>query len=164
GLPVAIASRAHIAMSDPALASEIAFRAISHLKAMSLATGAGASALGGERIRRLAKDPSAPQDQNGNGTNLDEVWSQEVAQLSSAAGSPTTTINYPLLFPWSHSSADLAASVQGKTSQDLDAWRTVASGDTTLDLAQVADAMLARTLAAIRLLSDNRGSLLGPDP
>jgi len=115
-------------------------------------------------MRRLAKAASAPPDLNGNGTNLDEMWSSELAALSQSAGAATLPIDHPLLFAWSRGSADLAASVVGKTESDVSAWRTAPSGDDFVKLEQVAMGLGARVLAALTLLAENRGSLVGADP
>jgi hypothetical protein len=164
GMPVPLDGRAQITMGDQRLADEIAFRALSHLQVLTYGTNAGASTLGGERVRRLAKEPNAPKDQNDNGTNLDEVWAAELTMLCEAAGAPLPQPNHPIVFPWATGSAELAGSVAGKTRQQLAAWQTVASGSTDIELRQLAEGLLARTLAAVRLLAESRGSQLGPTP
>lgn len=163
GLPVLLPGRPDFRMSDRALADELVFRGLSHLQATAFASAAGPSGAGSERIRRLAKDPNAPVDGNDNGTNLDEVWAAELAALSQAAGAGALDIGHPMLFPWSRASAALANPVQGKTEDEVPAWRTVATGDDLVLTEQVGAAMKARVLAAIALLSENRGDQLGAD-
>ena len=163
GMPVALPGRPGFRMTDRKLADELVFRGLSHLQATSFSSAAGASATGSERIRRLAKATNAPVDKNDNGTNLDETWDAELAALSQAAGADTPAMDYPLLFPWSRGSAKLAEPVQGKTEADLAAWRTVGTGDDLVISEQIGNGVKARTLAAIALLSENRGDQLGAD-
>ena len=162
GIPVPIPGIPKIAISNPDLSDSLGFLARAHLEASALATGAGASGVASDRIRRLAAETGAPPDRNQNGSNLDETWSAELALLRQAAGhTAELTGEQPLLFAWRESTADFAAPAAGATRTDYARGRTAAWPERGVDLEQVAHGMRARVLLAISLLWQNRGSQHG---
>jgi hypothetical protein len=152
-------------LRDPALAGELAFRAVSHLESAALGAGAGLRLDGSARIRALAALPDAPIDRDGNGTNLDETLAEDLAMLAETAGADAAPAGaFPLLFPWHDAVADLAA--PGATfARDAFAEQRVAAIERGhVRLEQVGDAMLARVRAAAGLLRTARGSRAGATP
>src|SRR5262245_38326202 len=144
------------------LGKRIAKTALDHLRS-ELGSGNGPSLLGSARIQRLARSPGAPPDSNGNGRNSDETLAAELQRLGTFAGAPLQQGAVPLLFPWHQGTADLRGPLGDGQQPDMATWRTVASGDTTLRLVDVASAMRARSLAAGRLLQQSHGTLVGDD-
>jgi hypothetical protein len=144
------------------LGKRIAKTALDHLRS-ELGSGNGPSLEGSARIRRLAQSPGAPPDSNGDGRNLDETLAAELQRLGPFAGASLPQGALPLLFPWRQGTADLRGPLGLGQQPDMATWRTVAGGDTTLRLVDVASAMRARSLAAGRLLQQSHGTLVGDD-
>lgn len=150
-------------LADPALARAVEAAALDHLRTAALGAGAGPDLTGSARVRRLAQDPSAPPDRNGNGRNWDETLEAEVVRIAAFAGhAPPQGLRQPL-FPWADGTAAPRAPLSPADPAPAPAlWRTVrpAAAD-HVRLADVAGALRARVLAAGRLLRSQRGALLG---
>ena len=147
----------------PQFADDILAHATDHAWGTALGGGAGPSLLGSTRNRRLALDPGAPGDLNGNGTNLDETLAAEDELLANAAGSAALLGTAPITFGWSTVTARAAAPLEGAGRLSFDRQRTVAAPG-PITMAGVGEGMLARATLAVALLEQDRGGLLGADP
>ncbi|MCC6670372.1 MAG: hypothetical protein IT458_04880 [Planctomycetes bacterium] len=152
-------------MGDARLAERIVFHAVAALEAQTLGTGAGATTEGSARNRRLAAAPGAPADQNANGTNLDETWALDLVALAQRAGAAAPEGTAAQLLPWRESSAALQNGGGGLRRSGHARHRTeAAAGVGEVEMEQLGRAMLARTVAGLRLLAESRGSQPGADP
>ncbi len=141
-------------------ADRLVFQALSHLEVQGLASGVGPLLEGGELIRRLARDPAAPVDQNGNGSNLDETLAAELTRLEGFFGGARDLAGVKAtLFPWSRGTANLASPLASAARrEDASSWRMADPKVRTVDLAQVGHALFARSIAVHGLLGETRGS------
>lgn len=150
-----------LASADGELRSALAFQADSHVIAAALASGTGPRIEGSAHIRRQAAAHGAPVDQNGNGTNLDEVLAAELELIAFTAGTPTLPAFEPILFPWRDGTAQLLAPPGMHGSETLPAYRTLVPGVKVVETEQIGHAMMARLLLASRLLKTGRGQFVG---
>jgi hypothetical protein len=166
GTPIQHGGRATFMVRDPQLERRLTFHAMAHLEASALGTGVfgGAALEGAARTRRLAAAPDAPADRNGNGSNLDEVAADEVAQLANLAGADAPRAAYGAMLPWRAATATLAGPVAGRDAFDGLRVTFAPLARNQIDAAQIGGAMLARVHAAARLLETSRGSRPGADP
>ena len=152
--------QAAMPLADSLLGAKLAAIALGHLRS-EMGSGNGPSLEGSARIRRLASDPAAPQDGNGNGRNWDEQLAVEFTQLGAFSGGPMVPFLLPSLFPWRNGSVALRGPFGVGQQPDPLSWRTLSANDTSLRLAEIGSAMRVRALAAGRLLAVGRGALAG---
>jgi hypothetical protein len=143
------------------LSKSAAAIALDHLRSVGLGMGAGPDLLGAQRIRRLSLASGAPADGNGDGRNLDETLTAEIARVAGFAGAvPPAGLRLPML-PWRDGSADLAVRSSAGLERDLELWRTRSSGTRIVKLEDVAASMAGRVQAARALLSRSRNAAFG---
>jgi hypothetical protein len=151
-------------MGDQRLADEIAFRALSHLQVLTYGTNAGASTLGASasaasrrnRTRRRTRTTNGTEPRRGVGRGAHDA-------LRGGRRAPLPQPNHPIVFPVGHRQRRAAGSVAGKTRP---AARGLADGRERLDrhrARQLAEGLLARTLAAVRLLRRESRQPARPD-
>jgi hypothetical protein len=165
GTPVQHGGRPTFQAVDAELEQRAWFHGHAHVEAAGLGAGAGASVAGSELMRRLAAEPDAPADADGDGSNLDETAAREAAALAALAGAAPRPGAFGTVLPWRGATADLAAS--GFLDRRADALlRTKRSslGAQEVDLGEAGAAMSARLHAAARLLETSRGSRPGGSP
>jgi hypothetical protein len=151
----------HAGTAFSALAARLDQYARHALEIGVLATGNAPFLVGSERVRRLAREPGAPPDRNGNGTNIDETLADELARFAELAGASFGQAATPALFPLAVDSAELAAPPGTASVKDHAAWRAPAASVRVVDAAQVGAALLARTLAGTQLAFGRRGARIG---
>jgi hypothetical protein len=152
GVPVDRADRARIKMADEALRKQLIAMSVTHLRTASTTAGAGTGQMGSATIRRLAALPDAAADQNGNGTNLDEVLREQQEFLAQTVGGALPAVFLPVLFPWRDGSGEFARRVD----PDSPSEPTRPGRTGQVDVAQVGYAMLARVMLAGALLREDR--------
>jgi hypothetical protein len=152
----------------PAPSAEMAARwrfvALSHLQATGLAAGGGAALAGSATVRRLAAQPGAPEDLDGDGSNLDETLAAELARLADAAGWPSFEGAAPMLFPYREGNAAPALDLQGASRDDFARWRAAGAAGREVDLEHAGHALLSRAVAASGLLLARREGRIGATP
>lgn len=119
----------------------------------------GAPLVGSAYVRRLAAAANAAPDRNQDGTNLDEVLAEDLADLAGLAGTVSDPALKPVLFPWETGDGRFAQAVNASNPNPAQA--TLRSTNGYVSLAQVGRAMRARVLLASGLLAENRGSRPG---
>lgn len=149
--------RSRIQMTNAALRDRLTALALTHLQVNSAGATPGPGLASSATLVREAGEPGAPTDSNGNGSNVDETLAAKLASFAAMTGGQLDPSIDVRLFAWRHGSADYAA-----PGSDTDLSRptlTIAEGE--VSLAQMARAMLARTLLGTGLLQRNRGSRPG---
>ncbi len=151
GIPADRMGRAKLSMTDTALRAKLIAMSVSHLQASGLTAGNGAGQMGSALVRRLAAEPGAPVDRNGNGTNLDEVLAIHYDHIAQTAGGVLPSVLRPILFPWRDGSADFAS--RADPTSPSEPTRPGQTG--RIDMAQVGHAMLARLMLGSAMLREN---------
>jgi len=157
--PVARPGRLALRLPDAGLEQDLLRLARRHILTQVWGGPGGASLAGSARIRRLAAAANAAPDRNRNGTNLDEVLTEDLADLADLAGTVVDPTLQPILFPWETGDARFAAAVNAQNPNPGQATLRTTNG--YVSLAQVGRAMRARVLLAWGLLQQNRGSRPG---
>lgn len=146
------------------LAESLNAIAIAHLRAQALGVGNGPDLAGSSRIRRLAQDPQAPPDLNGDGHNWDETLQAETARVATYSGATNLSGLRQPLFPWGLATSELQQPLAAEADPPPGQWRARNLGNAMVSLADVGGAMRARVLAGASLLQDKRGDELGATP
>ena len=152
--------RAVLQIADQALAERVMQVADVHVATASHGVESGSKLEGSAYIRRLAAEPEAPTDENGNGSNLDETLAAEYKKLAVRAGGVVTPGLRPILFGWRDAFADFAT--PGSADDFRRSTGQLAAGD--VSMAQVAQGMLARLILGTYYVQRNRGSRPGETP
>ena len=159
--PAARPGRLAFRLADGRLEKELLRLAQRHVITQVFGGTGGASLAGSARIRRLAAASTLP-DRNQNGTNLDEMLAEDLADLANLAGTEVDSRLRPIMFPWQTGDARFAARIDARSSSRGQA--TLKPTNQHVDTAQVGRAMRARLLMASGLLQQNRGSRPGATP
>lgn len=146
-------------MPDRELADEMRFHADAHVESAAFASGSGPGIEGSPRIRRLAAEPTAPVDANGNGTNLDETFAADLTTLAQLAGGAATPQVQSALFSWQDASAELASGPGAAARGEYASYRTRPAVAGVVDTEQIGHAMRLRLAAATELLDSTTGAL-----
>ena len=146
------------------LAESLNAMALAHLRAQALGVGNGPDLAGSSRIRRLAQDPQAPPDLNGDGNNWDETLQAETARVATYSGAMNLGGMRQPLFPWSNATSELQQPLAAVADPPPEQWRARRLGNDLVYLADIGGAMRARVLAGQSLLREKRGNELGATP
>jgi len=153
--------RPSFALPNAGLRQAIEAIAFDHLRTAATTDGVGPDLAGSLFVRRLALEPGAPPDQNGNGSNLDETVAAESRRIASFAGAEVTSRVVQSFLPWAETSAALAAPLPPGHELDPENWRTLHQGPAVVRLEHLGAAMRLRAMAAGGLLRQTHGSFVG---
>lgn len=153
--------RPDFAAGDPALAAALAAIARDHLAVRAFGGGSGSPLVAARRVQRLALEPTAPGDSNGDGSNRDEALQADLGRLAAAAGAALPPGLQPDLLPWREASAAAAAPLPADAVLRPSLWRVSPPAQRTVLLADLAASLQGRVRALGGLLAARRGTLFG---
>ena len=136
-------------IADDDLARAVERMALDHLRSETLGGDAGPPLLGSALVTRLAAQPGAPRDRDGDGNNKGESLHDELARVAALAGAALPADLGLAALPWQQRSSVLLAGTP---------YRTLDPGQHEVLLEHTGGFLRARGLAAQRLLAGAAGA------